>query len=53
MPTDPNLDKTLVMLDEAMDPDEQGDVSEAAALAERLGLPFDPVDVEFVEGIEG
>ena len=50
MPTDPNLDKTLVMLDEAMDPDEQGDVSEAAALAERLGLPFDPLDEFHVDG---
>ena len=50
MPTDPNLDKTLVMLDEAIDPDEQGDVSEAAALAERLGLPFDPLDEFHVDG---
>ncbi len=44
MATDPQLDQTLVMLDEAMDPDEKGDISEAEALAVRLGLPFDPLD---------
>jgi type IV pilus assembly protein PilB len=50
MATDPNLDQTLVMLDEAMDPDEQGDISEAEALAARLGLPFDPLDEFHVDG---
>ena len=50
MATDPNLDQTLVMLDEAMDPDEKGDISEAEALAARLGLPFDPLDEFHVDG---
>ncbi len=50
MATDPQLDQTLVMLDEAMDPDEQGDISEAEALAARLGLPFDPLDEFHVDG---
>jgi type IV pilus assembly protein PilB len=44
MATDPNLDQTLVMLDEAVDPDEDQTVREAQAVAERLGLPFDPLD---------
>jgi hypothetical protein len=42
--TDANLDQTLVMLDQAVDPDEREDVREAQALATRLGLPFDPLD---------
>jgi len=50
MATDPNLDQTLVMLDQAVDPDEQEDVREAQALAERLGLPFDPLDEFHVDG---
>ncbi len=50
MATDPQLDQTLVMLDEAMDPDEQGDISEAETLAARLGLPFDPLDEFHVDG---
>ena len=44
MPTEPNLDQTLVMLEEAVDPDERGDLRDAEALAERLGLPLDPLD---------
>ncbi len=48
--TDPNLDQTLVMLDEAIDPDERGDLREAEALAVRLGLPFDPLDEFHVDG---
>jgi len=48
--TDPQLDQTLVMLDEAMDPDEQEAVREAQALAEKLGLPFDPLDEFHVDG---
>ena len=48
--TDPNLDQTLVALDEAVDPDEQGDLREAEALAKRLGLPFDPLDEFHVDG---
>jgi len=48
--TDPNLDQTLVALDEAIDPDEQGDLREAEALATRLGLPFDPLDEFHVDG---
>jgi type IV pilus assembly protein PilB len=50
MATDPQLDQTLVMLDEAMDPDEKGDISEAEALAVRLGLPYDPLDEFHVDG---
>jgi len=50
MATDPELDQTLVMLDEAIDPDEQGDISEAETLAGRLGLPFDPLDEFHVDG---
>ena len=50
MATDPQLDQTLVMLDEAMDPDEKGDISEAETLAARLGLPFDPLDEFHVDG---
>ena len=48
--TDQTLDQTLVMLDEAIDPDEQGDLREAEALAVRLGLPFDPLDTFHVDG---
>lgn len=44
MVTDPNLDQTLVMLDEAVDPDQRQELAEAEALAERLGLPFEPLD---------
>ncbi len=44
MATDSNLDQTLVMLDEAVDPDQHGDVAKARKLADRLGLPFDPLD---------
>ena len=50
MATDPQLDQTLVMLDEAMDPDEKGDISEAETLTARLGLPFDPLDEFHVDG---
>ena len=48
--TDSNLDQTLVMLDEAIDPDERGDLREAEDLATRLGLPFDPLDEFHVDG---
>jgi type IV pilus assembly protein PilB len=48
--TDRNLDQTLVMLDEAIDPDERGDLREAEALAARIGLPFDPLDEFHVDG---
>jgi type IV pilus assembly protein PilB len=44
MATDPTLDQTLVMLDEAVETGGRGDVREAQALAARLGLPFDPLD---------
>jgi len=50
MATDPNLDQTLVMLDEAVDPDDRENIREAEALAERLGLPFDPLDEFHVDG---
>jgi len=42
--TERNLDQTLVMLDEAIDPDERGDLRKAEELAARIGLPFDPLD---------
>ncbi len=48
--TDTNLDQTLVMLDEAIDPDERGDLREAEDLATRFGLPFDPLDEFHVDG---
>jgi type IV pilus assembly protein PilB len=44
MATDSNLDQTLVMLDQAVDPDEHENIREAKALAASLGLPFDPLD---------
>ena len=43
MATDPNLDDTLVMLDGAVEPHDLEDLEQARALAERLGLPFDPL----------
>jgi type IV pilus assembly protein PilB len=49
MTTETNLDQTLVMLDEQVAPDVHEDVAEARALAERLGLPFDPLDEFHVE----
>ena len=42
MATDPNLEEQLVILDQAREGRE--DEQEARALAERLGLPFDPLD---------
>ena len=50
MATDPNLDQTLVMLDEAVDPGDRENIREAEILAERLGLPFDPLDEFHVDG---
>ena len=41
MATDPNLEKHLVMLDH--ETEEQEEEKNARALAERLGLPFDPL----------
>ena len=41
---DPTLDKTLVMLDHTVEPEEQGELLVAEQLAEKLGLPFDPLD---------
>ena len=43
MATDTNLERTLVMLDEAVEPDEQADISRAQQLAEQLDVPFDPL----------
>ncbi len=42
MATDPNLEEQLVILDQEREGRE--DEQEAQALAERLGLPFDPLD---------
>jgi type II secretory ATPase GspE/PulE/Tfp pilus assembly ATPase PilB-like protein len=44
MATDQTLDQTLVMLDEAVDPGQRGDLRDAETMAARLGLPFDPLD---------
>ena len=44
MATDPNLDRTLSLLDEEVAPDGHEDVEAARALAGRFGLPFDPLD---------
>jgi len=44
MATDPNLDRTLTMLDEEVAPEGNEDVREAHTLAKRLELPFDPLD---------
>ena len=44
-----DLDETLVMLSDAAVPSEHEEVGEARALAERLGLPFDPLDEFHVE----
>jgi type IV pilus assembly protein PilB len=41
---DPTLDKTLVMLDQTVEPEEQSELLGAERLAEKLGLPFDPLD---------
>ncbi len=43
MSTQPNLDETLVMLGEDVEPQEVAEVERAEALARRLGLPFDPL----------
>jgi type IV pilus assembly protein PilB len=39
-----NLDDTLVMLNEAVVPEDREDLEAARALAERLQLPFEPLD---------
>jgi len=44
MATDSTLDRTLVMLDEQEAPEVHDDVAEARSLAQRIGLPFDPLD---------
>jgi type IV pilus assembly protein PilB len=44
MATDPNLDRTLSMLDQEVVPEGHEDVEEARSRARRLGLPFDPLD---------
>jgi len=49
MTTDSNHDRSLVMLDEQVAPEVHENVAEARALAERLGLPFDPLDEFHVE----
>ena len=43
MATDANLDQTLVMLAGGATRQEQEDLERARALADRLGLPFDPL----------
>lgn len=49
MATDPQLDQTLVMLDQTVAPGEHEDINQARELAQRLGLPFDPLDEFHVE----
>ncbi len=49
MATDPQLDQTLVMLDQTVAPGEHEDLAQARELAQRLGLPFDPLDEFHVE----
>ena len=44
MPTDPNLNQSLEMLDGTVEPEEQQEFDIARLLAERLGLPFDSLD---------
>jgi len=44
MAGDQNLDDTLVMLNEAVEPHEREDWEKAEALAESLGLPFEPLN---------
>ena len=44
MATDSNLDEALTLLGGARPPGEQEDLERARALAEKLGLPFDPLD---------
>jgi type IV pilus assembly protein PilB len=44
MAEDPHLDRTLMMIDQEVEPEARDDVAEARELAERLGLPFDPLD---------
>ncbi len=44
MATDPNLDEALTLLGATARPGEEEDLERARALAERLGLPFDPLD---------
>jgi len=49
MATDPHLDRTLEMLGEVVEPRVSEDVEAAREIAERLGLPFDPLDEFHVE----
>ncbi len=51
MASEGNLDKTLQMLDQHVEPDADNDVDEARSLAARFGLPFDPLD-EFHVDVE-
>jgi type IV pilus assembly protein PilB len=44
MADDPQPDRPLVMLDQDVEPEARDEVDEARELAERLGLPFDPLD---------
>ena len=49
MATDPQLERTLEMLGEVVEPRVSEDVEAAREIAERLGLPFDPLDEFHVE----
>jgi type IV pilus assembly protein PilB len=44
MADDPQLDRPLVMLDQDVEPEARDEIDETRELAERLGLPFDPLD---------
>jgi len=49
MATDQHLNRSLSMLDQAVEPEEKEELEAARALAERLDLPFDPLDQFHVE----
>jgi type IV pilus assembly protein PilB len=41
---DPNIDRTLAMLEHDVEPEVRDELQQSLELAERLGLPFDPLD---------
>ncbi len=51
MASEGNLDQTLQMLDQHVEPGSENDIDEARSLAARFDLPFDPLD-EFHVDVE-
>jgi type IV pilus assembly protein PilB len=49
MAQDPDIDRTLVMLDQEVAPEARDELAQARELAEELGLPFNPLDEFHVE----